>query len=128
MGDCLDRAGWPGQGRGRAAAGGGQPEVNAAHIRPVAHQGSDSVRNGLAMSGTLHWMVDRGPISVADDHRVLVSRNRVPRIVVDRLIVPSGKLCPPQDPRTPPHPASLQWHRETVFGQGMVAGPQPWKA
>ena len=36
--------------------GGGRPEVQAAHIRPVTSGGSDSVRNGLALSGTLHWM------------------------------------------------------------------------
>jgi hypothetical protein len=32
--------------------GGGRTEVQAAHIRPVAAGGSDSVRNGLALSGT----------------------------------------------------------------------------
>jgi len=39
--------------------GGGRAEVQAAHIRPVAAGGSDSVRNGLALSGTIHWMFDR---------------------------------------------------------------------
>ena len=29
--------------------GGGRAEVQAAHIRPVAHRGSDSIRNGLAV-------------------------------------------------------------------------------
>jgi len=47
--------------------GGGRPEVQTAHIRPVESRGSDSVRKGLALSGTLHWMFDRGLISVADD-------------------------------------------------------------
>lgn len=40
--------------------GGGRSEVQAAHIRPVADGGPDSVRNGLALSGTIHWMFDRG--------------------------------------------------------------------
>ena len=66
--------------------GGGQPEVQAAHIRPVAHGGSDAVRNGLALSGTLHWMFDRGLVSVADDGAsILVSRNKVPRDVADTM-------------------------------------------
>src|SRR3546814_9585906 len=43
--------------------GGGRSEVQAAHIRPVVSQGPDSVRNGLALSGTIHWMFDRGLIS-----------------------------------------------------------------
>ena len=42
--------------------GGGRAEVQAAHIRPVAHRGPDSIRNGLALSGTIHWMFDRGLI------------------------------------------------------------------
>lgn len=98
--------------------GGGRPEVQAAHIRPVEHQGSDAVRNGLALSGTLHWMFDRGLVSVADDCRtILISRNKVPRDIADRLISNNGKLLLPDDPRDAPHPANLAWHRENVFGQ-----------
>jgi putative restriction endonuclease len=98
--------------------GGGRPEVQAAHIRPVEQQGSDSVRNGLALSGTLHWMFDRGLISVADDcETILVSRNKVPSEVIDRLVVPAGKLLKPDDPRDAPHPQNLRWHRENIFGQ-----------
>lgn len=110
----------------RLRNGGGRPEVNAAHIRPVERQGSDAVRNGLALSGTLHWMFDRGLLSVADDRSILVSRNKVPGDVVDRLIVPDGKLCLPVNERDHPHPANLKWHRENVFGQLALEGPSPW--
>ena len=44
--------------------GGGRTEAQAAHIRPVASDGPDSVRNGLALSATVHWMFDRGLVSV----------------------------------------------------------------
>lgn len=108
--------------------GGGRPEVQAAHIRPVERQGSDSVRNGLALSGTLHWMFDRGLISVADDCRtLLVSRNKVPGEVVDRLLAPGGKLIVPEDPRNAPHPENLRWHRENVFGQVLAGDPPLWQ-
>lgn len=110
----------------RLTNGGGRPEVQAAHIRPVERQGSDSVRNGLALSGTLHWMFDRGLVSVADDLTILVSRNKVPREVTDRLLVPDGRLRPPLDPRDAPHPENLRWHRENVFGQVTTGGPAPW--
>ncbi|MBR9653392.1 HNH endonuclease [Thalassovita aquimarina] len=107
--------------------GGGRPEVQAAHIRPVEKQGSDSVRNGLALSGTLHWMFDRGLISVAEDcETILVSRNKVPDDVVGRLIRPDGKLVPPLDIRNAPHPANLRWHRENVFGQAVLNEGTPW--
>lgn len=110
----------------RLRNGGGRPEVQAAHIRPVERQGSDSVRNGLALSGTLHWMFDRGLLSVADDLTILVSRNKVPADVVDRLLSPRGKLMLPADKRDWPHPHNLRWHRENVFGQVSVSDPEPW--
>lgn len=107
--------------------GGGRPEVQAAHIRPVEHGGSDAVRNGLALSATLHWMFDRGLLSVAEDMQtILVSRNKVPGDVVARLLSPDGKLHRPADPRSHPSAANLRWHRENVFGQGAPDGPAPW--
>lgn len=105
--------------------GGGRPEVAAAHIRPVERQGNDSVQNGLALSGTLHWMFDRGLISVAEDLTILVSGNKVPVDVVERLILPDRRLRLPAEARHHPHPANLRWHRENVFGQG-ADGPAPW--
>ncbi|MBC7145836.1 MAG: HNH endonuclease [Thioclava marina] len=111
----------------RLRNGGGRPEVQAAHIRPVDQKGSDSVRNGLALSGTLHWMFDRGLISIAEDcETILVSRNKVPADVVDRLIPPDGKLLHPTDPRNRPHPENLRWHRENRFGQVMEGEPTLW--
>jgi len=108
--------------------GGGRPEVQAAHIRPIEHNGSDSVRNGLALSGTLHWMFDRGLISVADDNEtILVSRNKVPGDVVDRLLRPDGKIWMPEDNRNTPHPENLAWHRENIFGQMVAEGSAPWE-
>ena len=112
----------------RLRNGGGRPEVQAAHIRPVEAGGSDSVRNGLALSGTLHWMFDRGLISVAEDREtILVSHNKVPGDVVSRLLTPDLKLVPPDDPRNAPHPVNLQWHRENRFGQAPLDGPAPWE-
>lgn len=106
--------------------GGGRPEVEAAHIRPVDQAGSDAVTNGLALSGTLHWMFDRGLVSVADDMTILISHNKVPGDVVQRLIVPDRRLRFPDAPRLRPHRDNLRWHREHVFGPGAAEGPAPW--
>lgn len=107
--------------------GGGRPEVQAAHIRPVEKDGSDSLRNGLALSGTLHGMLDHGLISIAEDNEtILVSRNNVPGDVFDRLIRSGGKLLRPRDPHHAPHPYNLLWHRENVFRQANLAEPSPW--
>jgi putative restriction endonuclease len=98
----------------RIINGGGRAEVQAAHIRPVAAGGSDSVRNGLAQSGTIHWMFDRGLISVDDDFSILMAANRLPDAVT-RLIRSDRKLAIPRRPETYPHPAHLRFHRENIF-------------
>ena len=70
------------------------------------------MRNGLALTGTLHWMFDRGLLSVAEDWTILVSRNKVPSEVVDRLILPDGKLRLPKDGHHWPHPDNLRWRQK----------------
>lgn len=98
----------------RIINGGGRAEVQAAHIRPVAQQGPDSVRNGIALCGTVHWMFDRGLISLNDDYKVLKARSGIPE-AMDRMLVPSGHLMLPERPDTRPHPHFLQYHREQIF-------------
>lgn len=95
--------------------GGGRAEVEAAHIRPVEHNGPDAVNNGIAMSGTAHWMFDRGLISLTDDLTIMVSRtvNDVDSIL--GIVNRSGKALPPADFRNHPHPAFLRWHRDNCF-------------
>lgn len=95
--------------------GGGRAEAEAAHIRPVEHGGPDSTRNGLALSGTAHWMFDRGLLGVADDAEILISRHVNNQEEAERIINPSAKLLLPQDPSQRPHPQFLAWHREHVF-------------
>lgn len=95
--------------------GGGRAEVEAAHIRPVEASGPDRVQNGLALSGTVHWMFDRGLIGFGDGHDILVSRHVNDRDSIEGLINRSGKLLAPQDERNWPHPVFLAWHRENRF-------------
>ena len=97
----------------RLINGGGRPEVQAAHIKPVASDGPDSVRNGIALSGTLHWMFDRGLLSVGEDFRILRATS-LPSDV-GRLIRPEAKLLVPGDRTLQPHPSFLHFHREHVF-------------
>lgn len=97
----------------RLINGGGRPEVQAAHIKPVASAGPDSVRNGLALSGTLHWMFDRGLISIGDDFRILQSGAASNDVA--RLIRPEAQLILPDDETLRPHPSFLRFHREHVF-------------
>jgi putative restriction endonuclease len=98
----------------RIINGGGRAEVQAAHIRPVAEGGSDSVRNGIALSGTVHWMFDRGLISFDDDHAIIVAKDRLPDTAL-RLIRDERRLILPERSDALPHPAMLRFHREHVF-------------
>lgn len=94
--------------------GGGRPEVQAAHIQPVAANGPDSVRNGLALSGTVHWMFDRGLISVGDDHKILIAKDHVPEDAA-RLLNKNGTINLPKDQTLYPNARYLKFHRDTVF-------------
>ncbi|HEY1072218.1 HNH endonuclease, partial [Brevundimonas sp.] len=98
----------------RLINGGGRPEVQAAHIQAVEDKGPDSVRNGLALSGTIHWMFDRGLLSVDNDMTILKAKDHLPA-EVERLINASGRLNLPKDPGQWPHPAYLTYHREHRF-------------
>lgn len=94
--------------------GGGRPEVQAAHIQPVASNGPDSVRNGLALSGTVHWMFDRGLISISDDHRILIAENHVPEDAA-RLLNQNRTIHLPVDQTLFPNAQYLKFHRDRVF-------------
>jgi putative restriction endonuclease len=98
----------------RLINGGGRAEVQAAHIRPVASAGPDSVRNGLALSGTAHWMFDRGLLAIDDELRILTVSKGLPDDA-ERLLVADRLLRRPKDPSIQPHRQFLRWHRENVF-------------
>lgn len=91
----------------------GRPEVEAAHIRPVEENGPDSIRNGIALSGTVHWMFDRGLLSLEDDFTILKSRHL--NHDVSHILRPEMKAIVPLDVRSQPHPYYLAWHRENRF-------------
>lgn len=95
--------------------GGGRAEVQAAHIKPVEHRGPDDIRNGLALSGTAHWMFDRGLISLSDDLELLVSRQVNDVDSVWKLVNESRRAAVPANPVHRPHPRYLGWHREHCF-------------
>jgi putative restriction endonuclease len=98
----------------RILNGGGRPEAQAAHIKPVAHAGPDSVGNGIALSGTIHWMFDRGLISVDDDYRILTAPSSIPD-PVKRLLRSDGYLSVPKEENLRPHRHYLRYHRENIF-------------
>ncbi|SEW44782.1 putative restriction endonuclease [Cognatiyoonia koreensis] len=99
----------------RLINGGGRAEVEAAHIRPVEHDGPDIVSNGLALSGTAHWMFDRGLVGLADDLSILVSRQSNDLKAVTAMVNSSGKLLAPGRLANRPRGEFVTWHRENCF-------------
>ena len=97
--------------------GGGRAEVEAAHIRPVEANGPDILTNGIALSGTMHWMFDRGLIGLSDELDILVSRHVNDRDGVRAMFNRTGKAIVPHRPSQRPHPRFLEWHRDNRFKQ-----------
>ncbi|RYG94527.1 MAG: restriction endonuclease, partial [Alphaproteobacteria bacterium] len=95
--------------------GGGRAEVDAAHIKPVEANGPDILTNGIALSGTAHWMFDRGLIGLSDDLDILVSRQANDADSIRGLINPTGRAIVPYRPFERPHPQFLHWHRQNCF-------------
>lgn len=98
----------------RLINGGGRPEVQAAHIWPVEHDGPDTVRNGLALTGTAHWLFDRGLITVDESFRVCVASTGLPE-GLGTLIRSGQTIRLPAQEHQRPHATFLHWHRENRF-------------
>lgn len=96
----------------RIVNGGGKSEVQAAHIWSVALGGPDVVQNGLALSGTVHWLFDRHLISLTDDYRLLVSHNKVPAELRSLFAKQMDRIHLPKDSKLWPHPSYVARHRE----------------
>jgi len=94
--------------------GGGRCEIEAAHIRPVSADGPDSPRNGIALSRTVHWMFDRGILSISDGGEILMAPKLVPD-PVKRMLNPDGRVRLPATLAWTPHVAFLRYHREHFF-------------
>lgn len=92
--------------------GGGRAEAQAAHVMSVEAGGPDTVANGIALSGTIHWMFDRGLIALSDAGDILLSHKINDVEGVSKLIHPDRRARLPANENLRPHPRFLAWHRE----------------
>lgn len=92
-------------------------EVDAAHIIPVAHGGSDLIQNGLALSRTVHWAFDHGMIWIDSDLQVRLS-NEVWEDRRNEWLRGFGNqtLLLPKIEELHPHRDALRWHAENIAG------------
>ncbi len=92
--------------------GGGRAEAQAAHIMSVESGGPDTVANGIALSGTVHWMFDRGLISLSDEGNILLSHKINDVEGVTKLLHSDRRARLPANESMRPHARFLGWHRE----------------
>ncbi|WP_297321139.1 HNH endonuclease [Novosphingobium sp.] len=92
--------------------GGGRVETQAAHIMGVEHKGPDRVENGIALSGTVHWMFDRGLISLSNDGDILLSHKINDLNGVAKLLHSDRRARLPANSAVRPDVRFLAWHRE----------------
>jgi len=84
----------------------GRSEVQAAHIWGVGDGGPDVLGNGLALSGTVHWLFDHHLIGLSEDCRLIVAPT-IPD-ALRALMLPAGQqVTLPDDPSARPKPAFL---------------------
>jgi putative restriction endonuclease len=92
--------------------GGGRAEAQAAHIMSVEAGGPDTVANGIALSGTVHWMFDRGLIGLSDAGEILLSHKINDVEGVTKLLNANRRAQLPREREARPHARFLSWHRE----------------
>jgi putative restriction endonuclease len=96
----------------RLINGGGRAETQAAHVMSVEAGGPDSISNGIALSGTAHWLFDRGMVSLSDFGDILFSNKMSDLESVSRLIHPDRRARLPENEAVRPDTRFLAWHRE----------------
>lgn len=101
----------------RIVNGGGRAEVEAAHIKPVHDSGPDSIRNGIALSRTMHWLFDRGLVAIGrpPDYKLMIGTKAGLPEAARRLLRPDGRLIVPDAVAFRPAESYLDHHRRHIF-------------
>ena len=87
--------------------------LEAAHIKPQAHEGTFLPCNGIALSRDMHFAFDKGFFTITDDYTIVVSEK-----VKDSWLYKEyngHKIFVPTVPFYRPEPLFLKHHREKVF-------------
>lgn len=87
--------------------------IEAAHIRPRAHNGNSLPSNGMMLSRDFHWAFDKGFFTLTDDFRIRVHSD----VDSDFLSPYDGqKIFLPSNTFFQPSLENIRWHREHVYG------------
>lgn len=95
-----------------------RPVLQAAHIRPVEHDGIHRVDNGLLLRADVHLMFDRGYLGVHPERHTLQVNPRLHSEFGNGEEFSARADTPIELPRQAPDRPSaefLSWHMDTVF-------------
>jgi putative restriction endonuclease len=93
------------------------PVLQAAHIRPVTHDGPHRIENGLLLRSDVHTLFDRGYLTLERDRTLRVS----PHLRADfdngefYYSMDGSPIWVPDRPQDQPAVEFLEWHRDVVF-------------
>jgi hypothetical protein len=87
--------------------------LEAAHIKPQAHQGTFLPCNGIALCRDMHFAFDKGFFCISDDYRVIVSEKLKGNWFYEEYN--GKKIFVPKEPFYRPLKIFLKHHRENVF-------------
>jgi putative restriction endonuclease len=94
------------------------PEVESAHVVAVSVGGTDDIRNGFALTHTLHWAFDKGLFGVLPDRKIYIPK-KVKLTAGNEFLLQFDKR-PISEARTPKfcvHPDAFLWHMENLVKQ-----------
>jgi putative restriction endonuclease len=93
------------------------PVLQAAHIRPVSHDGRHLVTNGLLLRSDVHTLFDRGYLTITPDYQFRASRRlRTEFQNGEEYFAMEGKeLWLPPRPEDRPSSEFLRWHNDVSF-------------
>lgn len=87
--------------------------LEAAHIKPQAHEGTFLPCNGIALSRDMHFAFDKGFFTISDDYSIIVSEKLRGNWFYEEYN--GKKIYIPTEPFYRPQPQFLRHHRENVF-------------
>ncbi|MBT6690863.1 hypothetical protein HOB10_00815 [Candidatus Parcubacteria bacterium] len=92
--------------------------LEAAHIIPVSHGGSYDVNNGILITSDLHKALDSGAITFDENYNILID----PRVKEHDYLPKIQKInFLPKDTEFYPSLVSINYHKEYIFGRGVIA-------
>lgn len=90
----------------------GNPEVEAAHIKPVSDSGPDSVSNGISLCKLHHWAFDNGWIAIDDEYIIKICDTPDVAGYDDFIQYSNKKMSLPDKKCHHPKQKYLKYHRQ----------------